>query len=41
MESALTSTQAERERVYSAEYDEQWRYDIRGWVEEFPLLQGM
>ena len=41
MESALTSTQAERERVYSAEYDEHGRYDIRRRVGEFPLLQGM
>ena len=41
MEPAPTSTQAEREHVYSAEYDEQWHYDIRRWVEEFPLLQGM
>jgi hypothetical protein len=41
MESALTSTQAERERVSSAEYEEQGRYDFRRWVEEFPLLQGM
>ena len=29
MESAPTSTQAERERVYSVEYDEQGHYDIR------------
>jgi len=28
MASAPTSTQAERERVYSDEYDEQGRYDI-------------
>jgi hypothetical protein len=41
MEPAPTSTQAERERVYAAEYDEQGRYDICRWVEEFPPLQGM
>jgi hypothetical protein len=41
MEPAPTSTQVERERVYSAAYDEQGHYDIRRWVEEFPPLQGM
>jgi hypothetical protein len=29
MEPAPTSTQAEREQVYSAEYEEQGRYDVR------------
>jgi hypothetical protein len=29
MEPAPTSTQAERKQIYSTEYDEQWRYDIR------------
>jgi hypothetical protein len=29
MEAAPTSTQAERERVYSVAYDELGRYDIR------------
>jgi hypothetical protein len=41
MESAPTSTQAERERVYSAEYDEQWRYDIRRGTEGMPALEGI
>ena len=41
MESAPTSNQAECERVYSAEYDEQGRYDIRRWAEGLPPLQGM
>ncbi len=40
MESALISTQAERERVYSAEYDEQGRYDIRRGAEGMPSLKG-
>jgi hypothetical protein len=39
MESAPTSTQAESERVYSAEYDEQGRYDIRRGAEGMPSLQ--
>ncbi|HEY6714255.1 MAG TPA: hypothetical protein VI055_18560 [Rubrobacter sp.] len=41
MESAPTSTQAERERVYSAWNDEQWRYDIRRRVQGMPSLQGV
>jgi hypothetical protein len=41
MEPAPTRTQAERERVYSAEYDGQGRYDIRRWAEGLPPLQGM
>jgi hypothetical protein len=41
MQPAPTSAQAERERIYSAEYDEQGRVDIRRWVEEYPPLQGM
>ena len=40
MESAPTSTHAERERVYSAEYDEQGRYDIRRGTEGMPSLEG-
>jgi hypothetical protein len=39
MESAPTSTQALRERVYSAWNDEQWRYDIRRGVQGMPSLR--
>jgi hypothetical protein len=39
MESAPTSNQAECERVYSAEYDEQGRYDIRRGAEGMPSVQ--
>jgi hypothetical protein len=41
MESAPTSTQAERERPYSAENDEQGRYDIRRGVQGMPALEGI
>jgi hypothetical protein len=40
VEPAPTSTQAERERLYSAEYDEQERYDIRRGAERMPSLEG-
>jgi hypothetical protein len=40
MEPAPTSTQAERERLYSAENDEQGRYDIRRGVQGMPALKG-
>jgi hypothetical protein len=40
MESAPISTQAERERVYSAGYDEQGRYDIRRGAERMLSLEG-
>jgi len=40
MEPTPTSTQAERERVYSAEYDEQGRYEMRRGVYGMLLLQG-
>jgi hypothetical protein len=40
MESAPISTQAERERGYWAEYDEQGRYDIRRGAEGMPSLKG-
>jgi hypothetical protein len=39
-ESTPTSTQAERARVYSVEYDEQGRYDIRCGTEGLPALKG-
>jgi hypothetical protein len=40
MEPAPTSIQAEHERIYSAEYDEQERYDIRRGAEGIPALKG-
>ena len=40
MKPAPTSTQAEREQIYSAEYDEQGRYDTRRWIEGMPSLDG-
>ena len=40
MEPAPSSTQAERERLFSAEYDEQERYDIRRGAERMPSLEG-
>jgi hypothetical protein len=40
MEPAPTSTQAERERIYSAEYDEQGRYDIRRGFQGMPAPKG-
>jgi hypothetical protein len=40
MEPAPTSTQAVRERLYSTEYDEQERYDIRRGAERMPSLEG-
>ena len=40
MEFAPTSTQAEHERVYSVEYYEQGRYDIRCGTEGLPALKG-
>ena len=40
MQPAPTSTQAARERLYSAEYDEQERYDIRRGDERMPSLEG-
>jgi hypothetical protein len=39
MEPAPTSTQAARKQGYSAEYDEQGRYDIRRGAEGMPSLQ--
>jgi hypothetical protein len=39
MEPAPISTQAERERVYSTEYDEQGRYDFRRGAEGMPSPQ--
>jgi uncharacterized protein YkwD len=38
MKPAPTSTQAEREQIYSAEYDEQGRYDTRRWIEGMPEM---
>lgn len=40
MESAPTSTQAERERGYSAAYDEQERNDTRRGAKGMPSLEG-
>ena len=38
MKPAPTSTQAEREQIYSAEYDEQGRYDTSRWIEGMPEM---
>jgi hypothetical protein len=40
MEPAPTSTQAKRERVYSAEHDKQGCYDIRRGTQGMPALEG-